>query len=154
MVEPVSGYRCVSRSDEERSVAMLRIEVDLQGASDADLDLLTRQLRLELLRLDVDDVVLPSDGQAPPGAKGDAVTVGTLVVSIANSATLSGLIVGLCQVLRTWVGRGSNRRVVVRDRDRELELSGATVEQHQQIIDAFLEKLCAETEADEDDHAD
>jgi hypothetical protein len=98
------------------------------------LDRLTRLLREELLGLDIDDVTLARNGHAPPGARGDAISVGTLIVTLANSAGL----VGVCQLLRTWVTRDQGRRITIKDGKRTLEITGANTAQHQQIIDAFL----------------
>jgi hypothetical protein len=98
------------------------------------LDRLTRLLREELLTLDVDDVSLARDRQAPPGARGNAITVGTLIVTIANSAGL----VGVCQLLRTWVTRDHGRSITLKNGKRSLKITGANTAQHQQIIDAFL----------------
>jgi hypothetical protein len=100
----------------------------------AETDRLSRELRRELLALDVDDVALARGGEAPAGAKGDPVTVGMLVVSLANSAGL----VGICQVVRTWVNRDRGRRIVMKEGKRTLQITGANAAQHQQIIDAFL----------------
>jgi hypothetical protein len=97
-------------------------------------DRLTRLLRQELLGLDVEDVTLARNGQAPPGARGDAISVGTLIVTLANSAGLAGV----CQLMRTWVTRDQGRRIVLKNGKRSLEITGANTAQHQQIIDAFL----------------
>lgn len=102
---------------------------------DADeTDRRTRQLRQELLALDVDDITLPSTHHAPAGAKGDPISIGTLVVSLANSAAL----VEICRVVRAWVTRDHGRRITLKDGDRTLEITGANTAQHQQIIDAFV----------------
>jgi hypothetical protein len=98
------------------------------------LDRLTRLLREELLGLDVEDVAPARTGQAPPNARGDAITVGTLIVTLANSAGL----VGVCQLLRTWVTRDQGRSITLKNGKRSLEITGANTAQHQQIIDAFL----------------
>jgi hypothetical protein len=103
------------------------------------LDRLTRLFREELLGLDVDGVTLARNGQAPPDARGDAISVGTLIVTLANSAGL----VGLCQLARTWVTRDQGRRIIVKNGKRSLEITGTNTAQQQQVIDAFL--------ADDDD---
>jgi len=84
--------------------------------------------------LDVDDVALAREADAPPGARGDAITVGTLIVTLANSAGL----VSICQLVRTWVTRDQGRRITIKYGKRTLEITGANAAQHQQIIDAFL----------------
>jgi hypothetical protein len=110
------------------------IQIKISDSHREETDRLTRQLRQQLLALDVDDVALGRDGQPPAGAKGDAITVGTLVVSLANSAGLAAI----CQVIRTWVTRDRGRRVIIKDGKRTLDITGTNPAQQQQIIDAFL----------------
>lgn len=110
------------------------IHIGTSDDDNAELDRLFRQLRGELLELAVDDVTFETGGEAPAGAKGDPLTVGMLVVSLANSAGLAGIL----QIARGWVNRDSGRRIVVREGKCTLEITGASPEQQQQIIDAFL----------------
>jgi len=114
----------------------LRVHIDAGDADPEETDQLTRQFRTELLGLDVIDANLAADGPGPANAKGDPVTIGTIVVTLANSTAL----VGVCQLARGWVNRKRGRRVVVKDGDRSLELAEASPEQQQQLIDAFLEE--------------
>jgi ATP-dependent Zn protease len=113
--------------------------------SDAhELDALTRQLRRELLSLDLDSVTLDREVEVPESAKGEAVAIGTLVMTLANSAVL----VAACQVIRTWINRGEARGATIRfgkKSDRILEIHGASKAQNQQIIDAFLITMQHET---------
>jgi hypothetical protein len=115
-------------------MAMVSVQIQIDEDDTQELDRLSRELRRELLELDVDDVALAWGTEAPLGAKGDPVTVGMLVVSLANSAVLAGI----CQVARTWVNRAQGRRIVMKDGKRTLEITGASNDQQQQVIDAFL----------------
>jgi hypothetical protein len=117
-------------------MSTVSIRIQASAGNIAEVDRLSRELRRELLRLDVDDVALAPGGKAPADAKGDPVTVGMLIVSLANSAGL----VGICQVARGWVNRDQGRRITVKDGKRTLEITGASSEQQQQVIDAFLAK--------------
>lgn len=115
------------------------MSVHLQSdRSDAyELDALTRQLRRELLSLDLDNVTLDREVEIPKDAKGEAIAIGTLVMTLANSAVL----VAACQVIRAWVSRGQGRGATIRfgkESGQTLEIQGASKAQNQQIIDAFL----------------
>lgn len=112
----------------------VQVSIDAHGADAEETDLLTRQFRAELLDLDVTAVNLSADGPAPPNAKGDPVAIGTIIVTLANSTVL----VGLCQLAKSWVGRGGQRRIVIKDGEHSLELTGGTPEQQQQLIDVFV----------------
>src|SRR5262245_56698553 len=84
-----------------------------------EVDRLTRSLRTELLALDVDGVELVH-GTAPEGAKADAALITELVVALAGSPVL----IQLGRVLRDWVNRANGRKLVVRDGDRSIEITG------------------------------
>jgi hypothetical protein len=108
-----------------------------------DRDLLARELRAELLALEVHDVRLATAGSAPAGTKGTAASTGELLVSLANSAAFGAVLTSLVQLLRAWITRGQGRHVVLKDGDRSLELSGASVDQQQQAVDAFARSMTA-----------
>lgn len=114
---------------------MTTISVQVSNGDDAEeTDWLTRQFRQELLALDTDTVTFAQQDATPAGAKGDLVTTGTLIATLANSAVLASI----CQLARTWVTRDRGRCIIIKDGDRSLELHGGSPEQHQQVIDAFL----------------
>ncbi|OLZ58497.1 hypothetical protein [Amycolatopsis keratiniphila] len=114
-------------------------------SGDEELDAETRRLRRALLELDVQDVRLP-EVVAPDGAKGAGTDIGAMVVSLGGSAVLTALVTGVCQVLRTWVTRDKDRRVVIEVGDHKLELTGGNAEQQARAIEAFTKTL--ELEAD------
>jgi hypothetical protein len=121
------------------------IAVELHAAADdADqLDLQTRQLREELLLLDLDNVTLGRDAHEPDRAKGNAIAVGTLIMTLGNSAVL----VAVCQVVRSWVTRGQARRAVIRyGKNRTLDITGMTTAQQQKLIEAFIEAMHRDAE--------
>ncbi|WP_370969427.1 hypothetical protein [Amycolatopsis sp. cg9] len=94
-----------------------------------------RQLRQELLGLDVDAVEFASTGAVPPGAKGvDAATVTSLVVTLSSSPVL--IILG--RTLRDWVNRANGRSLVIRKDGRSLEINGARGRRDLEIIEAFM----------------
>jgi hypothetical protein len=129
------------------------VAVQLQSADDdaVNLDLQAHRLREELLLLDLDDVTLGRGTSEPDGAKGDAIAVGTLIMTMSNSAVL----VGACQVIRSWVTRGQGRRATIRyGKDQTLEVTNLTAAQQQDLIDAFLKTVQPGPESSDgkDDH--
>ncbi|KFZ80777.1 hypothetical protein ED92_10550 [Amycolatopsis sp. MJM2582] len=114
-------------------------------SGDEELEAETRKLRRAILELDVADVGLP-EVVVPDGAKGTGVDIGAMVVSLGGSAVLTALVTGVCQVLRTWVTRDKDRRVVVEVGGNKLELTGGSAEEQARAIEAFARTL--ELEAD------
>ncbi|KDN22604.1 hypothetical protein DV20_08710 [Amycolatopsis rifamycinica] len=93
-----------------------------------------RQLREELLGLDVDSVEFGPGRTPPEGAKGvDAATL-SLVVTLSSSPVL--IILG--RTLRDWVGRAKDRSLIIRKDGRSLEITGARSARDQKLIEAFL----------------
>jgi hypothetical protein len=100
---------------------------------------LTRQLRAELLELDVESVRPVPAGPPPDGAKAaDAVTVGAVVVAFSASG---GVLTTLVSALREWLARHStgHRLVVTIDGDT-IELDGATSTQQRDLVGAYLRR--------------
>ncbi len=121
----------------------LRIELVEADADPETVDDLTAHLRRELLELDVDSVVSEPAGPAPEGSKGlDAATVGVLLLQVQSSLPL---ITAVLSTVRTWLGRGRSpgRRVKVSLDGRTLELSAATPEQQQQLVEEFVRSVRA-----------
>ncbi len=119
----------------------LQIELFEQDADAERLDMLTDTLRQDLLTLDVDSVSRISRGDAPEGSKGlDPAAVGAVLVALKSSVELVGQVVS---VLRSWLGRGgastgSTQSLKLTMNGQTLELSAATADQQQQILDAFV----------------
>ncbi len=88
----------------------VKLDLEIQE-TDADaerLDQLTVFLAGELNQLGV-DWARPSAGSAPPGAKGDPIALGALVISV-----LPNLAPKLVEFLQAWVMRGENRKVKIK----------------------------------------
>ena len=117
--------------------AELELSVDAGLSADADeLDRLAASLRSELLELDV-DAVEPVVGGAPPddARAVDALVVGALLVRLARS---TGVLSAVVQTVRTWVGERSDRRVRLELDGDVLELTGASDEERERLIDAWI----------------
>jgi hypothetical protein len=90
-----------------QELSELRIQVSADGASEEELDRMTRQLLSELREIDVDRVELGRAGAAPGGTKAvDPITLGSIVVT-ALPAILPKVLDGV----QAWAMRGSNRTV-------------------------------------------
>lgn len=116
---------------------MTTISVTVVDDDPGEADRLSRDLRTELLALDVDRADLELDSDVPPGAKADAGTIVTIIVALSGSPVL----VQLGKLLRDWVNRANGRKIVVRDGDRSLALTGTSAEDNREVIEAFFGTL-------------
>jgi hypothetical protein len=114
-----------------------RLTVTIAAQPDCDrdeLDRLTGQLRRRLLELDVDDVELVREGEAPKDAKSvDPATIGALAVTLAPTA-----IQGVIGLVRHWfVDHPISSVKVTLGRD-SLELTNASPAQVEELTRAFI----------------
>jgi hypothetical protein len=118
----------------------LRLQLAEEGADAERLDTLTRFLRQELLKLDVDDVTSLQVGEPPPGTRAfDVVAVGGLLVTLGHSAEALRAVVS---AVRNWLKRGEGSRRAVRlqlDGD-VLELSDATPSDQERLVELFVSR--------------
>jgi hypothetical protein len=110
----------------------LTLQINAGEIDPERLDRLTRQLRGELLELEVASVDFVREDQLPEGAKAaDAVTLGTLAVVI-----LPSFLPKLIDYLQSWSLRGEGRKVKVKtqvgDRSIEVEYNPNTMS-HQEL---------------------
>lgn len=103
------------------------------GDDRRELLLLTEQLRVALLDLDLDldDVDARTDGDAPTGSK-SAGLVESLVVKLGVTAVTAAV-----EKIRDWAGR-SGRSVKISIDGDSIELTGVTTAQQQQLLDIWL----------------
>jgi hypothetical protein len=118
----------------------------LQVEADADpeeLASLSRQLRHELLQLDVESVELAAIGPAPDGSKAiDAVAVGQLVAQLAASADALKVVVG---TITAWLRRGRVVRAIKLQMDDDvLEVTGVSSEDQKRLIDVWIARHASE----------
>ena len=120
----------------------LQIEIFDPDADDEQLDTMTRSLREDLLALDVDKVSpVATGGQAPPGSKGiDPAAIGAILVALKGSVELATQVVS---AVRAWLHRGDKAKPATQTlkltmNGQTLELSAATGDQQDQLIDAFV----------------
>jgi Effector Associated Constant Component 1 len=112
----------------------LTVEIDLgPDAEAAELDEATRQLREQLLQLDVEDVARPAEA-APADARGvDVAALGTLLVTAGQSAVSA-----IAGALASWLARRPRRTVKLQIGDDSIELTDASAEEQRQLLAAFL----------------
>ncbi|MFF0342032.1 hypothetical protein [Kribbella sp. NPDC004875] len=117
----------------------VEVEVVETEADEGQLETLALLLRQELLLLDVRAVEPYQDGDAPEGSKGGlAAVAGLLSVSLAPGLQALGSVI---VVIREWVRRGGSSRTVKLTVDGDvIELTGATGQMQQQLIDAFVRR--------------
>jgi hypothetical protein len=130
-----------SGGDGTRAESVLSVWLVLAPDPETDvetLERLTRQMRTEIMDLDVESVTLVPNEAAPAGAKGDAVTIGALAVALSASG---GVFTSLIDTLNDWLGRHSGRhRISVTIDGDTIELDGASREQQQQLVEAYLRR--------------
>lgn len=117
----------------------VQVGVVEDGADDARLEELALLLRQELLMLDVRAVEPYREGEAPEGSRGGlAAIAGVLSVSLAPGLQVLGSVV---MVVREWLRRAGGGRTVKLAIDGDtIELTGATDEVQQQLVDAFVRR--------------
>jgi len=94
----------------------LNIEVSASDATEEEIDRMTRQLLSEMRELDVESVRLARGGPAPVGSKGDAITMGTIVLDI-----LPAVLPSVLSLIQAWVSRGQGRYVKFKGMGIEFE---------------------------------
>jgi hypothetical protein len=116
---------------------------DLDGEQ---LDESTRRLRLELLDLDVERVTSGAGGCAPAGTRGlDVEAVGQLMVGVgAGLDALRRVLV----TVRAWRAKQRCVRIQLRIGDDQLELTDASPQSEEQVVEAFLRRHAADRPGD------
>ena len=126
-----------------RSMVLTVDEVD---ADPERLDVLSLQLRDELLATDAEDVSRLTVGDAPPGTRGlDLVAAGGLVVTVASTL---GSVSQIVETVRRWLGGSGDaggRTVEMTLGDNHLKLSGGSHEEQERLVRAFVEAAVAGT---------
>jgi hypothetical protein len=119
--------------------ASLSIEIgEDPGTDDLDLDASARQLRRELLELDVDAVDRARD-PAQPGARGGGELTDVLIVTLSNSTA----VVAMIGVLKAWLTRKQGRRIKVTIGDKSLELDQPSSADQERLISSWIDWLGA-----------
>lgn len=105
----------------------LNIEVSADDATEDEIDGMARRLLFELRELDVESAQLAKGGPAPEGSKGDAITMGTIVLDV-----LPAVLPSVLSLVQAWVERGQGRYVKFKGMGVEFEGSSQDL---QKILD-------------------
>jgi hypothetical protein len=118
---------------------LLAIQVESEDRVDEEeIDQLSRQLRRELLELEVARVdPAPSEATPPESKAGDPVAIGALLVSLMSSPELLAAIVGKIQAMLSLVGRHSVRLEIDGD---ALEVSGVSSREQRRLIEIWIDR--------------
>ncbi len=117
--------------------AELHLGVAEPGSDDGRMEELALSLRRELLALDVGSVEPYRVGESPDGTRGAGLALaGALVVSLQPTLQVVGAVVAL---VREWARRG-NRSVRLEIGGDVLELTGASAEVQQRLVEAWIAK--------------
>ena len=113
--------------------------------TDADpelLEQLTYALRDEILETPVDSVAMPVIGEPPEGSRALSIlAIGALLVPMKGGAEALQQVVG---VVRSWFNRKPAQRTLkITVGDKVLELSAASAEEQQQVVDGFLKRVAS-----------
>jgi hypothetical protein len=118
----------------------LVLNIDLHDDVDQPaLERLTSQLLDEISDLDVDYAKLASASEVPLGAKGDPITVGSIMVALASAGVFTGLI----ETLKSWALRHEGRSVTIKAEveGRKLEMTFSPAEASEAEMARFAEKI-------------
>ena len=122
---------------EAPAAPFLELRLDVRSAADADdaeLDAAARDLRAELLELDVRDVRRLTGGPAPAGTRAiELLVAGGLLVSTAQE-----VIRAVVQTAAGWASRREARSVTLTLGGDTVELSDVCGDEHRELVELFL----------------
>ena len=104
-------------------------------ADDEELAQLGRQLRTQLLELDVEAVDPVRQGTAPAGSKGDPVTLASLAVTLAPLALTE-----LMKAVQAWLTRHDRASVTVESGADKITITGSPSKEQQRTLEAFISR--------------
>jgi hypothetical protein len=99
----------------------------------------TRQLREELMGLDVDTIDFVKSGKAPAKAKaGDPITWGVLLLTFAASG---GVLITLIGVVQSWLTRHNQRRISLEVNGNKIDVNDISSEDQKRLIDSWISTI-------------
>lgn len=102
-----------------------------------DVDPQARQLRAELLDLDVDSAEFAPGAPPPAASKGvDPATITEIIVALTSSPVL----IQVGRVLRDWVKRGTERKIEIQVGGDKLTITGSSADVDRAVIEAFFRR--------------
>ncbi len=101
---------------DDSNASELSLLIACDGATEEELDRLTRQLLYQLREVPIESAELTAGPAAPSGTKGDPIALGSIVVQSLPSVLPA--VIGLVQ---SWVAGGPGRTVKFKSKDFEFE---------------------------------
>jgi hypothetical protein len=113
----------------------LKVQIKPEEADDKqEIDSLSRNLRGDLLHLDVEDVQLLYE-KPPSGSRAlDGVALGSMVVDIVSG----GAIKEVTQTVQAWIQRNENRSITLEIDGDKIDVKGISGKDQGKIIDAWV----------------
>ncbi|HEX2322729.1 MAG TPA: hypothetical protein VHJ18_27440 [Streptosporangiaceae bacterium] len=122
------------------STDLAKLGISLMSAQDADAEAVaeaTRQLRREILELDVDSVDSPRTEAPPLGSRAvDVTALGALVVTIAQTPLLGEIV----EAARSWLARSRQGTIKLELDGDVLELTGISSDEQRRLTDEWLRR--------------
>jgi hypothetical protein len=116
----------------------LSISLTAGDCAPEEIDRETRRLRDQLRELDVESVECARSLEMPDGAKGDAMTIGTLLVTLSAAG---GVLTTLINAVQAWASGRAKRSLEIHLGPDKLTIAGGIDRQTQaQLVRAFLER--------------
>jgi hypothetical protein len=110
------------------------ISIDVgPGWDERELDSQTHLLLDELSELNRVQADLIQGGVLPEGAKGDPLTLGTILVKIGEA----GGIIGLTNILSSWLSRDERRSITLQIGENKLSVDGISQIEQTKLIEWF-----------------
>jgi hypothetical protein len=113
------------------------VTIEPDASADAEeLEHLSTRLREELRELDIDSIDAVDAGPAPAGAKGNAMAIGSLALTLAPI-----VIPPLINLLQSWLSRHEHANLTLENKDGEkLSISGNPTKEQQEVIASWLSR--------------
>ena len=122
------------------STDLAKLGIKLASGHDADAEVVAeaaRQLRRELLELDVDSVESLRAEDPPPGSRAvDVSAIGALVVTIAQTPMLGEIV----ETVRSWLSRSRQGTIKLELDGDVLELTGISSDEQRRLTDEWLRR--------------
>jgi hypothetical protein len=99
-----------------------------------EVDSLTRNLRDDLLNLDVEDVHLLYEKPPPDSRALDGVAIGSMIVDIISG----GAIKEVTQTVQRWIQRNENRSITIEMDDEKIDVTDISDKDQGKIIDSWV----------------
>jgi len=102
-----------------------------------ELEQLTRTLQQDLLETDVERVEQVRAAASKPGAKGDPITLGALLVTLSASG---GVLTTFITAVQSWLSHHEEKSVTLEIGGDKLTMTGVSSADQKRLIDQWLKR--------------